>query len=142
MSNPAKATTKVYCTVFLRKESAVRVKKLIAARSVSSVMNASTFAPDIIREEKKFSTARIKHGNSHSQQDLEVLDDYVIVRHPKRVLSVAVYNHYKRVEAGPTSEVELASPISARGPTGCGKRCWRNPSSYMMCLLTIADARL
>jgi ATP-dependent Clp protease ATP-binding subunit ClpX len=56
-----------------------------------------------------------------------VLDDYVIGQeHAKRVLSVAVHNHYKRLAHGTKGgEVELAkSNILLIGPTGCGKTCW------------------
>ena len=79
---------------------------------------------DIIREENKTSMVKSREGVPTPQEILKVLDDYVIGQpYAKRVLSVAVHNHYKRLaHAGKSNDVELAkSNILLIGPTGCGK---------------------
>jgi ATP-dependent Clp protease ATP-binding subunit ClpX len=79
---------------------------------------------DIIREEHKSSLVKSKEGVPSPREIKDVLDDYVIGQsHAKRVLSVAVHNHYKRLNhASKNNDVELAkSNILLIGPTGCGK---------------------
>ncbi|MDP6876426.1 MAG: ATP-dependent Clp protease ATP-binding subunit ClpX, partial [Alphaproteobacteria bacterium] len=79
---------------------------------------------DIIREENKSTLVKADDGVPIPQEICDVLDDYVIgQRHAKRVLSVAVHNHYKRLNHGTKSnDVEIAkSNILLAGPTGCGK---------------------
>jgi ATP-dependent Clp protease ATP-binding subunit ClpX len=79
---------------------------------------------DIIREEHKSSLVKSKEGVPAPREIKDVLDDYVIGQeHAKRVLSVAVHNHYKRLNhAAKNNDVELAkSNILLIGPTGCGK---------------------
>ncbi|MEQ9464344.1 MAG: ATP-dependent Clp protease ATP-binding subunit ClpX, partial [Haliea sp.] len=79
---------------------------------------------DIIREEHKSALVKSKDGVPTPREICDVLDDYVIGQnHAKRILSVAVHNHYKRLDhGGKGSEVELAkSNIMLVGPTGCGK---------------------
>ncbi|MCL4161853.1 UNVERIFIED_CONTAM: hypothetical protein GTU68_013240 [Idotea baltica] len=79
---------------------------------------------DIIREENKSSAIRSREGVPTPQEICDVLDDYVIGQaYAKRILSVAVHNHYKRLShANKTDGVELAkSNILLVGPTGCGK---------------------
>jgi ATP-dependent Clp protease ATP-binding subunit ClpX len=79
---------------------------------------------DIIREEHKSSLVKSKEGVPSPREIKEVLDDYVIGQnYAKRVLSVAVHNHYKRLNhAAKNNDVELAkSNILLVGPTGCGK---------------------
>ena len=79
---------------------------------------------DIIREENKTSMVKSREGVPTPQEILKVLDDYVIGQpYAKRVLSVAVHNHYKRLaHADKNNDVELAkSNILLIGPTGCGK---------------------
>jgi len=79
---------------------------------------------DIIREENKTTLVKNRDGVPTPQEIHTVLDDYVIGQaHAKRVLSVAVHNHYKRLAHGQKNgDVELAkSNILLLGPTGCGK---------------------
>jgi len=79
---------------------------------------------DIIREETKTSGLKSSDGVPTPRDICKVLDDYVIGQvHAKRVLSVAVHNHYKRLAHGSKhNDVELAkSNILLVGPTGCGK---------------------
>jgi len=79
---------------------------------------------DIIKEEGKGSLAKTQEGVPTPQEITQILDDYVIgQKYAKRVLSVAVHNHYKRLNhATENPEIELAkSNILLIGPTGCGK---------------------
>ena len=79
---------------------------------------------DIIREENKTTLVKSRDGVPTPRDIHAVLDDYVIGQdHAKRVLSVAVHNHYKRLAHGTKhNDVELAkSNILLIGPTGCGK---------------------
>src|SRR5258708_18765527 len=79
---------------------------------------------DIIKEENKGPLLRSPDGVPTPKQIFEVLNDYVIGQsNAKKILSVAVHNHYKRLEHGSRStDVELSkSNILLVGPTGCGK---------------------
>ncbi len=99
---------------------------------------------DIIREESKASLVKTQDGVPTPQEILEVLDDYVIGQpHAKRVLSVAVHNHYKRLNhATITSDIELAkSNILLVGPTGCGKTLLAQTLARILDVpFTMADA--
>ena len=100
------------------------VKKLIAGPTVFICDECVELCMDIIREETKSSGLKSSDGVPTPKEICEVLDDYVIGQgHAKRVLSVAVHNHYKRLNhAGKSNDIELAkSNILLIGPTGCGK---------------------
>ena len=101
------------------------VKKLIAGPNVFICNECVELCTDIIREESGVPLLKSKDGGVPSPREIQnVLDDYVIGQsRAKRVLSVAVHNHYKRIgHASNQGEVELAkSNIMLIGPTGCGK---------------------
>lgn len=100
------------------------VKKLIAGPTVFICDECVALCMDIIREENKAAAVKSKDGVPTPAEIIAVLDDYVIGQNSaKRVLSVAVHNHYKRLAHGAKgSEVELAkSNILLLGPTGSGK---------------------
>ena len=100
------------------------VKKLIAGPTVFMCDECVELCMDIIREENKTQLVKSRDGVPTPQEICDVLDDYVIGQYQaKRVLSVAVHNHYKRLNhASKNADVELAkSNILLIGPTGCGK---------------------
>ena len=99
---------------------------------------------DIIREDHKSSLTKSHDGVPTPRDIRTVLDDYVIGQdHAKRVLSVAVHNHYKRLaHGGKDNEVELAkSNIVLIGPTGCGKTLLAQTLARILDVpFTMADA--
>jgi len=101
------------------------VKKLIAGPTVFICDECIELCNEIIQEELAGdrSPEGREDGITRPAQIKAFLDDYVIGQeYPKRVLSVAVYNHYKRIEHNKSSDVEIAkSNILLLGPTGCGK---------------------
>jgi len=112
----------LYCSFCGKSQHEVR--KLIAGPTVFICDECVELCMDIIREESKTTLAKSKEGVPSPKDIISVLDDYVIGQpHAKRVLSVAVHNHYKRLAHGSrNSDVELAkSNILLIGPTGCGK---------------------
>jgi ATP-dependent Clp protease ATP-binding subunit ClpX len=112
----------LYCSFCGKSQHEVR--KLIAGPTVFICDECVELCMDIIREENKSAVAKSRAGVPTPAEIKSVLDDYVIGQeHAKRVLSVAVHNHYKRLaHGGKGGEVELAkSNILLIGPTGCGK---------------------
>jgi ATP-dependent Clp protease ATP-binding subunit ClpX len=115
----------LYCSFCGKSQHEVR--KLIAGPNVFVCNECVELCMDIIREEDKSQLVRGDDDGIPSPSEINgYLDDYVIGQaHAKRILSVAVHNHYKRLEHGSNSkdgELELAkSNILILGPTGCGK---------------------
>ncbi len=112
----------LYCSFCGKSQHEVR--KLIAGPTVFICDECVELCMDIIREENKTSMVKSREGVPTPQEIITVLDDYVIGQpHAKRVLSVAVHNHYKRLaHASKSNDVELSkSNILLIGPTGCGK---------------------
>jgi ATP-dependent Clp protease ATP-binding subunit ClpX len=99
---------------------------------------------DIIREEHKSARVKSRDGVPTPTEICEVLNDYVIGQeHAKRVLSVAVHNHYKRLgHSAKNNDVELAkSNILLIGPTGCGKTLLAQTLARILDVpFTMADA--
>lgn len=112
----------LYCSFCGKSQHEVR--KLIAGPTVFICDECVELCMDIIREENKSSVAKAKDGVPTPREIQNVLDDYVIGQpYAKRILSVAVHNHYKRLaHSEKNDDVELAkSNILLIGPTGCGK---------------------
>lgn len=121
------------------------VKKLIAGPSVFICDECVDLCIEIIREENKAGGLPSTEGGIPSPKEIvKVLNDYVIGQaHAKRVLAVAVYNHYKRINSiGRSNEIELAkSNILLIGPTGCGKTLLAQTLARILDVpFTIADA--
>ncbi|MEC9454852.1 MAG: ATP-dependent Clp protease ATP-binding subunit ClpX [Pseudomonadota bacterium] len=132
----------LYCSFCGKSQHEVR--KLIAGPTVFICDECVELCMDIIREEHKSSRVKSRDGVPAPAEICEVLQDYVIGQeHAKRVLSVAVHNHYKRLAHGNTSnEVELAkSNILLIGPTGCGKTLLAQTLARILDVpFTMADA--
>ncbi|EJF75140.1 ATP-dependent Clp protease ATP-binding subunit ClpX [Bartonella alsatica] len=112
----------LYCSFCGKSQHEVR--KLIAGPTVFICDECVELCMDIIREENKSSGIKARDGVPTPQEIITVLDDYVIgQQYAKRVLSVAVHNHYKRLaHQSKSNDIELAkSNILLVGPTGCGK---------------------
>ncbi|MBS3961930.1 MAG: ATP-dependent Clp protease ATP-binding subunit ClpX [Sandarakinorhabdus sp.] len=120
------------------------VKKLIAGPTVFICDECVELCNDIIREETKSALVKTRDGVPTPREIMKVLDDYVIGQnYAKRVLSVAVHNHYKRLaHGGKGAEVELAkSNILLVGPTGCGKTLLAQTLARILDVpFTMADA--
>jgi ATP-dependent Clp protease ATP-binding subunit ClpX len=120
------------------------VRKLIAGPTVFICDECVELCMDIIREETKSGLVRSADGVPSPKQICKVLDDYVIGQErAKRVLSVAVHNHYKRLNhSAKQTDVELAkSNILLIGPTGCGKTLLAQTLARILDVpFTMADA--
>ncbi|MEO1705399.1 MAG: ATP-dependent Clp protease ATP-binding subunit ClpX, partial [Pseudomonadota bacterium] len=121
-SNSGDSKNTLYCSFCGKSQHEVR--KLIAGPTVFICDECVELCMDIIREETKSSGLKSADGVPTPKEICEVLDDYVIGQPvAKRVLSVAVHNHYKRLNhAQKGTDIELSkSNIMLVGPTGCGK---------------------
>ncbi|MCE8509946.1 ATP-dependent Clp protease ATP-binding subunit ClpX [Ruegeria pomeroyi] len=133
----------LYCSFCGKSQHEVR--KLIAGPTVFICDECVELCMDIIREETKSSSLKSSDGVPTPRDICDVLDDYVIGQSTaKRVLSVAVHNHYKRLnhaqKAG--NDIELAkSNILLIGPTGCGKTLLAQTLARILDVpFTMADA--
>jgi ATP-dependent Clp protease ATP-binding subunit ClpX len=144
MSNSSGSDSKntLYCSFCGKSQHEVR--KLIAGPTVFICDECVELCMDIIREETKTSGLKSKDGVPTPKEICEVLDDYVIGQATaKKVLSVAVHNHYKRLEhSQKTGDIELAkSNIMLIGPTGCGKTLLAQTLARILDVpFTMADA--
>ncbi len=132
----------LYCSFCGKSQHEVR--KLIAGPTVFICDECVELCMDIIREEHKTSLVKSGDGVPTPHEICQVLDDYVIGQgHAKRVLSVAVHNHYKRLShSSKSNDVELAkSNILLIGPTGCGKTLLAQTLARILDVpFTMADA--
>ena len=132
----------LYCSFCGKSQHEVR--KLIAGPTVFICDECVELCMDIIREETKTAGLKSADGVPTPREICEVLDDYVIGQdHAKRVLSVAVHNHYKRLNhAAKSGDIELAkSNILLIGPTGCGKTLLAQTLARILDVpFTMADA--
>ena len=126
-------------------KSQKQVKKLIAGPGVYICDECIDLCNEIIEEELAEPSELRFDELPKPAEIFEFLNDYIIGQnHAKKILSVAVYNHYKRVQYGgtPTGDVELAkSNIMLIGPTGCGKTLLAQTLARMLNVpFAIADA--
>jgi len=132
----------LYCSFCGKSQHEVR--KLIAGPTVFICDECVELCMDIIREEHKSTLVRSQDGVPTPRDICSVLDDYVIGQsHAKRVLSVAVHNHYKRLaHDSKANDIELAkSNILLLGPTGCGKTLLAQTLARILDVpFTMADA--
>ncbi len=132
----------LYCSFCGKSQHEVR--KLIAGPTVFICDECVELCMDIIREETKTSGLKSSDGVPTPREICNVLDDYVIGQmHAKRVLSVAVHNHYKRLNhSAKAQDIELSkSNILLIGPTGCGKTLLAQTLARILDVpFTMADA--
>jgi ATP-dependent Clp protease ATP-binding subunit ClpX len=135
----------LYCSFCGKSQHEVR--KLIAGPSVFVCDECVELCNDIIREELEERAERTRDKLPRPHEIKKVLDEYVIGQErAKKVLAVAVYNHYKRLQTKGSErskdEVELAkSNILLIGPTGCGKTLLAETLARLLNVpFTIADA--
>ncbi|MAU87563.1 MAG: ATP-dependent Clp protease ATP-binding subunit ClpX [Alphaproteobacteria bacterium] len=145
MSKVGSADTKstLYCSFCGKSQHEVR--KLIAGPTVFICDECVDLCTDIIREETKASVIKSDKDLPSPSEIFEILNEYVIGQgHAKKVLSVAVHNHYKRLsnESKSSSDVELSkSNIMIVGPTGSGKTLLAQTLARILDVpFTMADA--
>jgi ATP-dependent Clp protease ATP-binding subunit ClpX len=141
-SDNSESKNTLYCSFCGKSQHEVR--KLIAGPTVFICDECVELCMDIIREEAKSSTLKTSEGVPVPAEICSVLDDYVIGQTmAKKVLSVAVHNHYKRLNnSDSNSDIELAkSNIMLIGPTGCGKTLLAQTLARILDVpFTMADA--
>ncbi len=131
----------LYCSFCGKSQHEVR--KLIAGPTVFICDECVELCTDIIREESKSGVSKSGEGVPTPATIRKVLDDYVIGQdRAKKILSVAVHNHYKRLQHQGRSDVELQkSNILLIGPTGCGKTLLAQTLARILDVpFTMADA--
>ncbi|MDD9724380.1 ATP-dependent Clp protease ATP-binding subunit ClpX [Roseovarius sp. SK2] len=131
----------LYCSFCGKSQHEVR--KLIAGPTVFICDECVELCMDIIREETKTAGLKATDGVPTPREICDVLDDYVIGQFTaKRVLSVAVHNHYKRLNHSGKNDIELQkSNILLIGPTGCGKTLLAQTLARILDVpFTMADA--
>jgi ATP-dependent Clp protease ATP-binding subunit ClpX len=131
----------LYCSFCGKSQHEVR--KLIAGPTVFICDECVELCMDIIREETKTNGIKSSEGIPAPRDICKVLDDYVIGQaRAKKVLSVAVHNHYKRLNNSGKSDIELSkSNILLIGPTGCGKTLLAQTLARILDVpFTMADA--
>ena len=133
----------LYCSFCGKSQHEVR--KLIAGPTVFICDECVELCMDIIREENKTSLVKHQDGVPSPKEICNVLDDYVIgQKFAKEILSVAVHNHYKRLnhETKNNKDIELSkSNILLVGPTGCGKTLLAQTLARILDVpFTMADA--
>ncbi|EAQ25408.1 ATP-dependent Clp protease ATP-binding subunit ClpX [Roseovarius sp. 217] len=143
MANNSSGDSKntLYCSFCGKSQHEVR--KLIAGPTVFICDECVELCMDIIREETKTAGIKSSEGIPAPRDICKVLDDYVIGQaRAKKVLSVAVHNHYKRLNNSGKSDIELSkSNILLIGPTGCGKTLLAQTLARILDVpFTMADA--
>ncbi len=120
------------------------VRKFISGPSVYICNECITLCNEILAEDEEREAGETTHDVPTPQEIKDTLDEYVVGQErAKRSLAVAVYNHYRRVNAGPRDgEVELEkSNILILGPTGTGKTLLAQTLARILDVpFTIADA--
>jgi ATP-dependent Clp protease ATP-binding subunit ClpX len=140
-NNSGDSKNTLYCSFCGKSQHEVR--KLIAGPTVFICDECVELCMDIIREETKGAGLKSTDGVPAPHDICKVLDDYVIGQmRAKRVLSVAVHNHYKRLNQSGKNDIELQkSNILLIGPTGCGKTLLAQTLARILDVpFTMADA--